>query len=668
MTTLKFEKINIKSADFGPESTLPSLRSNIRDGYTAPDSFELGEDDGLFIWYGEYPGAFPYRMQDSYDRGEKLTALDSVVLENNYLKAVFLPSQGAKLWSLYDKVEKKDLLFTNDVLRPCNLAIRNAWTSGGIEWNFGYRGHHPYTCETVHTAVTSLPDGTPVVRFYWFERARACVVQMDAFLPENSKVLFVRTRITNPQKFVVPVYWWTNIAVERKPGDRVVVPANGYYTAEGLRVIKRKVDFCTEKDQTYPGNGIIAKDYFWTTKPSEPHYTAQLDSSGYGLFEASTSKLVGRKLFIWGDSEGGRKWQRYLTSDGNSGAYDEIQCGLAHTQYECLPMPPHTTWEFLECFGAINASKEKIFGNFKDAQDEVFDFIDKNVGFENLEKLLSDTSEAAKTPAAKTLAYGDVFGALELLRRDKEGNTTRLMNNHLDFGDVKGAEASYWLNLLENGSVGNFDKNNAPLSYMYQKEWTLLLKKAICGIDKENWLANYLYGTVLLYDGNFDEAEKYFRRSIEVDANAWSFYCLALISEERRSEEDAYKFIESALSLKQNDSSLTKEYIRILQASGHYERLIEVYKTLPLTIQQNNRCRLILAIALAKSGHVKEAEQILYNEKDGYLLVPDIREGEESITALWFEIQKMKGISKEDAGDPPSEIDFRMQARKNERR
>ncbi|MBQ7444542.1 MAG: DUF5107 domain-containing protein [Clostridia bacterium] len=639
----------------------------MRDKYVAPDEFDLSDDDGLFVWYGEYPGAFPYRMQNDYDRSSELRDIDSCILENDHLKAVFIPGLGAKLWSLYDKESKKELLFENDIIRPCNLAVRNAWTAGGIEWNFGFRGHHPYTCDSVHTAETALEDGTPVLRFYWFERARACVVQMDCFLPEDSKVLYVRTRITNPQKFSVPVYWWTNIAVKREDGDRVIVPAKSYFTAEGVSVVKRDIAFGTNKDQTYPGNGIIAKDYFWKTSDDGPHFIAQLGKDGSGMFEASTGKLKGRKLFIWGDSEGGRKWQRYLTSDGKSGAYDEIQCGLAHTQYECIPMPPRTAWEFLECFGALRADNDKIFGDYDKATMEVFRVIDESVGFDHLEKLLSDTRNTSRNSAAKVIRRGDCFGALELLRRKKAGAISGLMCENLDFGEPDSAEAATWVSLLETGSAGIHDVNDVPESYMYQPEWTAILKKAVEGPDADNWYTVYLLGTSVYYDGQFDEAEKLFRRSLSLAENPWSYYCLALLSEERGRKEDAYRYIEKAYSLKNDDLSLAKEYVRILQCCGFDDRLSEVYNTLPSVVLSNNRCRLNLAISLARSGRIEEAESILYSEKDGYLLVPDIREGEESITKLWFEIQKKKGLSPDEAGDPPSEIDFRMFSRKNER-
>ena len=48
------------------------------------------------------------------------------------------------MWSLYDKVNQKELLYVNDVIRPSNLAVRNAWVSGGVEWNIGVIGHYPF--------------------------------------------------------------------------------------------------------------------------------------------------------------------------------------------------------------------------------------------------------------------------------------------------------------------------------------------------------------------------------------------------------------------------------------------------------------------------------------------------------------------------------------------
>ena len=79
------------------------------------------------------------------------------------------------------------------------------------------------------------------------------------------------------------------------------------------------------------------------------------------------------------------------------------------------------------------------------------------------------------------------------------------------------------------------------------------------------------------------------------------------------------------------------------------------------SIRQDARCRLICAEALFQLGRAAEADKILCGE-DGkhYLVVPDIREGEVSITELWIDIHKSLG---ERDPQPPEELEFRKDVR-----
>ena len=408
-------EVILPSAKFNGESTLPSLyeMSNVQ----ALTKSALDEDDGLFVGYGVLPSIFPYRMQDLYDRSEEPTAYLGVILENRYLKALFLPELGGRLWSLYDKVTGRELLYENPIVRPCNLAVRNAWLAGGIEFNCGMIGHHPYTCSRIHASETSLDDGTPVLRMYEYERIRGAVYQMDFFLPEDSKQLFGRMRIVNPTSDTVPMYWWTNMAVRENPEARDVIDATETYNNKNGMVGKNSVPISDNIDITYPSNNPIALDYFWKIPQELRKYTAYIDREGYGFFQTSTSRLKGRKLFVWGQGEGGSRWQEFLTRDGHDGRYVEIQAGLAYTQYECIPMPPKTAWEWLEAFGAVSADPQKVHGDWSECRAEVGARIEELIPEDRLEEMLVATKPMATSPAKKQICYGSAWGKLEYLRR-----------------------------------------------------------------------------------------------------------------------------------------------------------------------------------------------------------------------------------------------------------
>ena len=130
MTKMTMETLTIKMADLGVESSVPSIfkEENIQQ----QTANELEEDDELYLGYGFTDDIFPYRRQDQYTFERKEQELSTVVLENDYLKAVFIPTLGARLWQLYDKKAGKDLLLTNEEIAFGNLALRSAWFCGGI--------------------------------------------------------------------------------------------------------------------------------------------------------------------------------------------------------------------------------------------------------------------------------------------------------------------------------------------------------------------------------------------------------------------------------------------------------------------------------------------------------------------------------------------------------
>jgi hypothetical protein len=164
--------------------------------------------------------------------------------------------------------------------------------------------------------------------------------QDRGFCPVSTlPVLYARMRVVNPSFRDTAIYWWSNIAVA---GSRMVVQADAAYTPVNGRMTIVPTPVRDGVDVTYPYTNPVSVDYFFKTNPRRRLYTCQLSPQGYSLFQPLTSMLRGRKIFVWGNGPGGKKWQEYLSGEGTPGRYCELQCGLAHTQSECLPMPPAT--------------------------------------------------------------------------------------------------------------------------------------------------------------------------------------------------------------------------------------------------------------------------------------------------------------------------------------
>ena len=149
---LGFDKIILKSAELLKNNNIPDITSPENPLWFTCDE-SVSEDEKKNIGKGMITSVLPYKLQDSYNRDLKHREYPCAILENEYLKAVFLPTLGGRLWSLYDKKLGKDIVYKNDALIFGNLALRNAWFAGGVEWNVGVRGHSYFTCAPLPTTL-----------------------------------------------------------------------------------------------------------------------------------------------------------------------------------------------------------------------------------------------------------------------------------------------------------------------------------------------------------------------------------------------------------------------------------------------------------------------------------------------------------------------------------
>ena len=121
---LKFENMKLLCDVIENESTIPDIKDPKASAFFVCDD-SVDERQAKNIGKGMLHTILPYKIQNDYGRREALREFKAAVLENEYLKAVFLPELGGRLWSLYDKKYGRDLIYENGSVRIANLALCN---------------------------------------------------------------------------------------------------------------------------------------------------------------------------------------------------------------------------------------------------------------------------------------------------------------------------------------------------------------------------------------------------------------------------------------------------------------------------------------------------------------------------------------------------------------
>ncbi len=619
---IKFEPYYMPAASMGAENPMPDIKnvSYIHASYAMTD--KISEEEKTYLGKGMIDTMLPYKMQDGYNREKKERAFNAAVLENEYIKAVFLPELGGRLWSLFDKKANRELLYVNPVFQPGNLALRNAWFSGGVEFNVGIKGHNPLTCSPLWCAVDRYPEGE-VLRMYEFERIRGVVYSISAWLPDDSSVLYLQNRIENTTDEQKHMYWWSNIAVPETQKTRVLVPAEesflSFYNENHYILDKATIPVHEGLDVTYPCQIPSSRDFFYKIPKDHCKWIATADEEGHGLLQCSTRELLGRKLFVWGQGQGGRNWNEWLSEEGS--AYIEIQAGLAHTQLEHIPMEGHTVWEWTEAYTALDMEPGVAHGDYHTATQTVEAYMFERVG--NPDAL---TFPFTGMPIESTIiSKGSGWGCVEEIVRGEAVSAI------CKFPAQKDDETAEWVRLSKENVFPEPDVNMEPVSYVTGDYWLSKLE----ALNKQTWYSQLHIGVIKYAGGDVEGAKKAWEASLEFRPSPWALRNLSMVYKNELGDDvTAKEYIKKAFDLKKDCLALCTELAAQLTAGGDDAEWLAVYEALSSSLQANGRLCLYKAIALMNLGRLKEATEIVNAD----FVMSDIKEGELSVSSLWFDL------------------------------
>ncbi|MDR0910176.1 MAG: DUF5107 domain-containing protein [Spirochaetaceae bacterium] len=449
---IRLSKLHIKGAPLQGCNPHPFFRARQQDlavaegpGFPADKRYSFGRETAFRV--------LPYKIQDKYGRELKDLEFDTVVLENDFIRAEVIPSLGGRVWSLFDKVRGRDIVYRNPVFQPANLAIREAWFSGGIEWNIGHLGHSVHTCSPVFAGL--VDDDT--LRLWEYERQSGLQWSIDLSLAVDRPILYAAVQVTNPDNYSKPLYWWTNTAVPETEDARVfsasseviyIVPGDGPKTMGGA--VLPELPTMPGEDASYPAKFKYSNEYFFQNDRKRAHAKAQrrkenypweavVYNDGYGFAECSTAPLIYRKMFCWGSGKGGRKWQEFLSpregltanhanhanhANDSWTPYLEVQAGVAPTQLHTADIGAGETVSWVQAFSSIQAEPVKAHdGDYEKAAGYVGEVVQerfkenpspnpsrKGRGVSQPKVLFTglDTSELITDKAALEYEAGDV--------------------------------------------------------------------------------------------------------------------------------------------------------------------------------------------------------------------------------------------------------------------
>ncbi|MFE0171042.1 DUF5107 domain-containing protein [Streptomyces sp. NPDC059002] len=650
-TTVRRDVLTLPAAPLGPENPLPALRPldevqtlDRRDGRAKEG---LPRDMARQLGYEPLRGILPVRILDGYGRERTKTRIDTLVIENDRLRATVLPGHGGRVHSLFHKPTGRELLYRNPVLQPAAFALNGAWFSGGIEWNIGATGHTTLSCAPLHAARVAAPDGGEMLRLWEWERLRDVPFQVDLWLPEGSDFLHVGVRIRNPHEKPVPVYWWSNIAVPEE--RRVLAPADEAwrfaYTG-GLRRVP--VPECDGADRTYPKRSEYPADYFYDVPDAARRWIAALDAEGHGLVQTSTDLLRGRKLFVWGSGTGGRRWQEWLTEPGTEG-YAEIQAGLARTQLEHVRLDAGSEFSWLESYGPLSARADLVHGDWAAARGEAEARLAEALPMQAVDAAYAQWLACADTEPGESLATGSGWGALEVLRAEYKVPGTPFPESTL------GPEQAPWLELLHSGAVPEPRRVAPPGPTLVSPHWRDMLETAPARPHAE-----YHLGIAQWHAGDRAQAVRSWERGLELAPSRWPLLrCLAVADQSEGNAEraaDRYAAAFDDLCEERRDdgplwtsatAALGREAIAALLAVRRTEAARAVWERLHDRTRAEGRFRLTEAQLLFAEGDMDGVRAVF----EAGFEAADLREGAETVGELWAAAT---------GEEIPARYDFRM--------
>ena len=544
------------------------------------------------------PGrVYPYFRFDGFTNKSEIRNWKMVELENDYIKLAIMPEMGGKIWEAIEKSRQYPFVFSTDVVKFRDISLRGAWTTGGLEFNFGDIGHATTVSTPVDYFTRTNSDGSVSCFIGATEWASRTTWRVEIRLAPDKAYFTTRSWWYNNTPVEQEFYHWINAGFKAEGNLEFVFPGThhighgGEYDTWPLDSMGRNISF-------YEKNNFGSyKSYHIVGRPSNFYggYWHN-DEMGFGRYSPYHEKL-GKKVWVLGLSQEGTRWENLLGD--NDGLNVELQSGRLFSQasrgseltpFKHVGFAPYTTDEWTDSWfpvkqtrGMTNASLRGVLNmRIEDGWLKV-DWMSLENQADTLDICTRDTTLLRKSLKLKPM---------DLIRDSLKWDgsidhlTVKLGSDYLTEDPGKSLNRPL-------KSPGNFD---------WQSEYGLLVQ-----------------GTDLSRQKNYSEAEVYLKKALEKNPNLVpALTQMAQIMYRQGLYDSAREFAGKALSVDTYDAAANYFWGLSCEKTGNDSDALDGFSAATLSPAFRQAAWLRIAYLSIKKKNWKEAEYVINKCLAGY--------------------------------------------------
>ena len=473
---------------------------------------------------------YPYFRFDGFTNNSVEKEWNIVTLENKYIKVFIAPELGGKVLGAIEKSTGEEFIYLNKVVKFRDISMRGAWTSGGIEFNFGSIGHAPTTASPVNYLLQNNDDGSVSCIVGAPEVTSRTEWRVEIRLPENASYFETKALWYNPSDEKTSLYNWMTASVDASYDLEYFFPGHTEIGHEGefdsWPVNKDGIKISMYKNNTFGG----PKSYHVLGEYAED-FLCYFHNKEFGLGHWSPyDEKPGQKIWLWALSREGEIWADLLTDPGNI-QYTEIQTGLLFNQeavkstfspFKHMFFDEGTEYKFTELWFPVKGIGGMVKANETGSLNVVRNGNQTTIGFCANQKISEDLV---------VLAGGKVVA-----RKNIELNPTEFFTETFEVGSTENIEVRIGDSFSYNTKEAEERKLSKPVKINEGYDWN-----SIDGMLTE--------GTELEKQRMYDDARKKYEQVLEQDAfNTEALTRMAAVSYRSMEYEKANDFAMKALA------------------------------------------------------------------------------------------------------------------------